>query len=136
MTIYPFSLFAKAMNGEAMTPWERANYKFWQVLATTAGVFVLANLPAIQAALSGTGTNFWEVIHTQLFVPLFVALVLAVLKYHSAQTDVVPTPSQPLKIITATKRIKAAKAGPSDVGNKPAPPGSSVLINAGANSLP
>src|SRR5258706_9671570 len=121
MTIYPFSLFAKAANGEAMTPWERANYKFWQYLAYSAGGWLLLNLPTIEAAFSGTGTNFWEQVHTQIFLPFVVALIAALVKYHSAQTDVVPTPSQPLKIVTASKRIKAAKAGPSDVGNKPAP---------------
>src|SRR5258707_7597740 len=75
MNIYPFSLFARASDGEAMTPWERAQRKFWQYLAYSMGVFVLANLDKIQAALSGTGTNFWEQVHTQIFVPFVVALV-------------------------------------------------------------
>jgi hypothetical protein len=122
--MYPFSLFAKAMNGEAMTPWERANYKFWQYLAATLGVWLLANLSTIEAAFSGTGTNFWEQVHTQILVPFVVALVMAVLKYHSAQTDTLPPPGQPLKIVTSSKRIKALHAGPSDVGNKPASPAS------------
>lgn len=120
MTIYPFSLFAQAAAGETMTPWERSQYKFWQYLGYSMGGWVLLNLPKIEAALSGTGTNFWEQVHTQIFLPFVVALIAAVVKYHSAQTDTVPTPNQPLKIVTATKRIKAAKAGPSDVGNKPA----------------
>jgi hypothetical protein len=121
MNIYPFSLFAMAADGQTMTPWERANYKFWQYLSFSMGGWLLLNLPTIYAALSGTGTNFWEQIRSQVFLPFVVALIAAVVKYHSAQTDVVPAPSQPLKIVTASKRIKAAKAGPSDVGNKPAP---------------
>lgn len=100
--MYPFSLFAKAANGQAMTPWERSQYKLWQVLGAAVASFVLVNLPTIQQLLTDPGTtDIWYTVRSQLLVPLVIAVILAFLKYHGAKTDVTPLPGQSLKIQTS-----------------------------------
>jgi len=135
--MYPFSLFAKAMNGEVMTPWERSQYKFWKLLLEAVGAFVVTNLPLIQQLLTDPGSvDPWYTVRAQLVVPLVMVIEEVVAKYFSAQTDTVPSPGQPLKIVTTSKRIKALHAGPSDVGNKPAAAIPAVVQNAPANPAP
>lgn len=111
--MYPFTLFVKAANGEPLTPWERSQYKLWQVLGTAVTAFLLVNLPTIQQLLTDPGsTDIWYTVRAQLLVPLLMAVLLAFLKYQGAQTDVAPLPGQSLKLRARKMR---ASTGVNDV---------------------
>ena len=100
--MYPFNLFAKAANGQPMTPWERSQYKLWQVLGTTIAAFIIVNMDVIKQLLTDPGsTDIWYAVRTQLLVPLLVAIFLAFFKYTGAKTDVTPLAGQSLKIQTS-----------------------------------
>ncbi len=113
--MWPFSLFAKATNGEPMTPWERSQYRFLQFMLAALVAFFVTNAPLIQQLLTDPGsTDIWYNVRHELLVPVLAALFLAWQKYNSSQTDVPPPVGTTTKAKAST-RIKAQRAGVSDV---------------------